>query len=107
MFQSQIAKAIASMVPASSYTRMMNLLNKNDYWTKGYTTQYVDVLNSKFIDMDAEEREKQLTIIAKRLTETGEEYKEVEEVVLEAAHKYQCSPEDIQLNVHYPEEIDW
>ncbi|MFZ0368061.1 MAG: hypothetical protein WAM07_00490 [Halobacillus sp.] len=107
MFQSQIAKAIGTMVSPSSYTRMMNMLNKNDYGTMNYTTQYLTVLNSKFINMDADERMRNLTIMAKRLTEAGKEYEEVKKEVREAAKNYQCSPQDIRLNMHFPEEIDW
>ncbi|UOR11419.1 DUF6904 family protein [Halobacillus amylolyticus] len=107
MFQSAIAKAIKETIPDTSYSRTINLLIKDYSWTIGYTTQYVDLLNCRFCDMDAEERLKKITIMAKRLAEFGKEYKEVRAEVAEAAKRYKCLPDEIRLKMDYPDEIDW
>ncbi|QHS23418.1 hypothetical protein GWK91_10830 [Virgibacillus sp. MSP4-1] len=72
-----------------------------------YTTQYVDMLNLRYLKWDVEKREKNISIIAKRLSEQGDEYQTVKREVLEAAAENHCWPEQIQLAEDYPEEIEW
>ncbi|GEL77053.1 DUF6904 family protein [Tenuibacillus multivorans] len=72
-----------------------------------YVTQYVDLLNLRYLDWDKEKREKNISIIAKRLSEQGDEYQEVKNEVHEAASEYNCRPDQIRLEQDYPDEIDW
>jgi len=76
-------------------------------WLEKYITQYLDVLNVRFLDMDKSKKLKNLSIMAKRLTEKNDEYRSIERTILEAAKEYNRSPEDIRLNLEYPEQIDW
>lgn len=108
LFQAAIAKCIKETVSPASFSRMMNLLNHDYTWTDGYITQYLDVLNIKFINMEKEKRLKSIPPIAKRLNEPDKEYREIESVVLEGAREFSRPAGDIRLEgIEYPEEIDW
>jgi len=80
-------------------------LKAPNYRFSNYRTQYVDLLNLRYLDWDQEKRQQNLSIIAKRLTERGKEYQEVE--VNRAASQHQCHPDEIRLQEDYPEIIDW
>jgi hypothetical protein len=96
------------VVSKASFNRMLNLLNQDYISTERYITQYVDVLNVRFIHMDKEKRLKSIPTMAKRLNEKDEEYREVEEVVLEAVRQYGCSEDEISLEgIEYPDDFDW
>ena len=72
-----------------------------------YVTQYVDVLNERFLDLDAEKRVKNISTMVKRLAEKGNEYQQYRLEVTEAARIHDCSICDIELDIDYPDEIDW
>jgi hypothetical protein len=108
LFQAAIAKCIKEVVSPASFSRMMNLLNHDYTWTDGYITQYLDVLNIRFINMDKEKRLKSIPTMAKRLNEHDKEYREIESVVLDGAREFGRPACDIRLEgIEYPEEIDW
>ncbi|WP_371825510.1 hypothetical protein [Pontibacillus sp. ALD_SL1] len=77
------------------------------YRFSNFRTQYVDLLNLRYLEWDAEKRQQNLSIMAKRLTERGKEYQQLEEEVYEAAAQHQCHPDEIRLKEDYPESIDW
>jgi hypothetical protein len=107
VFQTAIANCIKETVPDTSVSRMMNMLIQDYTWTDGYITQYLDLLNSRFLEMDKEKRLKNLSIMAKRVAEKGKEYEEVVREIAAAARKHDCSVEDIRLRLEYPEDIEW
>jgi hypothetical protein len=107
LFQSAAAKCLKETVGGKPFSRMINMMIKDYTWLEHYFTQYLDVLNLRFLDMDREKRLKNLSIMAKRLTEMGDEYRSVERTILEAAKEYNRNPIDIRLKLEYPEEIDW
>ncbi len=107
VFQAAVAKCIKEIISDSSYSRIMKLMTKEYEWFDDYATQYVDLLNCSFLEMDSEKRLKNITIMAKRLAEFGREYQEVKSEVIEAAKKNSCSINNIRLNVEYPEDIEW
>lgn len=107
MLQAAVAKCIKEMISDSSFSRTMKLMTKEYEWFNGYAEQYVDLLNCSFIKMDSEKRLKNITIMAKRLAEFGQEYQEVKSEIIEAAAKNNCSINDIRLNAEYPEDIEW
>ena len=106
-FQAAIAKCIEETIPATSYSRIMRLMNTNYFNLYNYATQYLDELNCKFIDMDKTKRQKNITIMAKRIAEQGQKYQKVKRDVMEAAREYHCSMTNINPLVEYPEVIDW
>jgi len=57
--------------------------------------------------MDKEKRLKNIPIMAKRLAEQGQEYREIKSEVIEAARTNNCSVDDIRPRLKYPDEIEW
>lgn len=108
LFQSSVVNCVKETVSDASYKRMRNLLHKDYTWTNGYETQYVDMLNIRYLNTEnKEERQKSLPVIVKRMVEKGKQYQELERDVKEMARAHNCSDEDISLSWDYPEEIDW
>lgn len=106
-FQAAIANCIKDTIPETSVNRVLKLMNHDYSWFDHYATQYLDELNCKFIEMDAEKRLKNISIMAKRLAEKGPEYQAIKEAVLEAVRKYNCHMTELTTSVEYPEIIDW
>lgn len=72
-----------------------------------YMTQYIDLLNLRYLDWDKEKRKQNLSIIAKRIAERDGEYCNVEQEVYLAAKENDCDPSQIRLRAEYPEDIEW
>jgi hypothetical protein len=106
-FQAAIANCVKETIPESSINRVFKLMSHDYSWSEHYATQYLDELNCKFIEMDAEKRLKNITIMAKRLAEKGREYQAVKEAVLEAAREYNCHMTELRTTTEYPETIKW
>jgi hypothetical protein len=107
LFQSLVANCLQEAVTEASFKRMLNLLHKDYPWTDGYVTQYLDLLNIRYLEMrDKEQRAKALPRIVKRMVEQGKEYREIEEEVRAMAREHNCSVEDIALVEDYPE-VEW
>ncbi len=107
MFQAMVAKCIQETVSPASFTRMMNLMNRDYVWMGNYITLYLDFLNIRFLEYSPEKRLKSIPTIAKRLAEQGKEYMKVRSEVIAAAQRYNCPVENIQFAGEYPDEIDW
>ncbi|MEH7383460.1 hypothetical protein V7138_23580 [Bacillus sp. JJ1533] len=107
-FQAAIATHLLNSIPETSHGRILRLMNDNFSSFGSYATQYVDKLNGKFIRMTKEKREKNLTVMVKRIAEKGDDYQRVRTEVLEAAREYNCSMTEIRpIKDDYPEDFDW
>ncbi|HBN96309.1 MAG TPA: hypothetical protein DDZ66_08405 [Firmicutes bacterium] len=107
LFQAEVYKCIEQTVSPTVLGRITNMMFGYYVSFEHYTTQYLDVLNTRFLDLDKEKRVKNISIMVKRLVEKGDEYQEYREVVNEAAQAHNCSPSFVELDIDYPEEIDW
>ena len=107
VFQAALASCIKETVTPHSFTRVMNLMNRDYTWFNGYVTHYLDILNCRFVSMDREKRLKGIPTMAKRIVEQGEEYQREKQEVLAAAEYYNTSVDNIKPYLDYPEEIDW
>ncbi|HLU23427.1 MAG TPA: hypothetical protein VKZ77_13260 [Bacillaceae bacterium] len=107
-FQAVIAKCMKETIPETSINRVIKLMNHDYSWADNYATQYLDELNCRFIEMEAEKRIKNITIMAKRIAEKGREYQAVNEAVLKATREYNCHMTEIRMSTsEYPEFIEW
>lgn len=107
-FQAAVVNCIKETIPETSINRVIKLMNHDYSWADHYATQYIDELNCKFIEMDAEKRVKNITVMAKRIAEKGREYQAINEAVTEAARKYNCPITEIEVStIEYPENIEW
>ncbi|WP_453989995.1 DUF6904 family protein [Bacillus nitroreducens] len=107
-FQAAIATHLMNSIPETSHVRILRLMNDRFISFDYYATQYVDKLNGKFIRMTKEKREKNITIMVKRIAEQGDDYQRVREDVLEAAEEYNCSMTEIRpIKDEYPDDFEW
>ncbi|MCL5058443.1 MAG: hypothetical protein M1130_10755 [Actinobacteria bacterium] len=105
--QAAVAECMKHTVSEASYKRMINMMIRDYTWFDGYATQYLDILNCRFIGMNKEKRLKNIPTMAKRLVERGQEYREVRSEVIEAARTHNCPVDDIRPQLDYPEDIEW
>ncbi|SHJ72914.1 DUF6904 family protein [Alicyclobacillus tolerans] len=107
LFQSQVINCVKAVVSEASFKRITNLMHKDYPWTDGYATQYLDLLNIRYLNIgDREERAKALSTTVKRMVEKGKEYQQVEQEVRAMAREHNCSVEDISLVEDYPD-VEW
>jgi len=108
MFQATVAECLRGVMTETGYARTIKLLNGSFVWIADYCTQYIDVMNIKFLRMDAEKRLKNLSVMAKRFAERNDDYYEMKEAVQEAAAEFGVPQDAIELEGWtYPEEVDW
>jgi hypothetical protein len=108
MYQTAIAACLTSLLNEANYKRTMNLMNDRYSWYGDYCTQYVDLLNVRFVKMDPEKRLKNISVMAKRLVEKPAEYTTLQSEVEASARHHGCSVLDITLkDTEIPEGMDW
>ncbi len=109
-FQAEFAKCVKATLTEITFSRWLKVVN-NDYLDiENITGQYIDVLNIKYINMTKEKRLKNLSLIARRISEFNfdKDHDEIKEVVAAAAKEYGCAKGEIRLNgIEYPEDIEW
>lgn len=105
--QAGVAECLQQTVSEASYKRMLNKMIRDYTWMDDYFTQYLDLLNSKFLAMDKEKRLSNISSMSKRLAEKGTEYQAVKRDVTEAAQNYNCDVTEIRLDIEHSEDIDW
>ena len=108
LFQSLVIHCLQDAVTEASFKRMLNLMHRDYPWTDGYATQYLDMLNIRYLAIeDKEERAKALSTTVKRMVEKGKEYQGIERDVRNMAIEHNCPTENISLSWDYPDEIAW
>lgn len=107
MLQAAVAECMKETVSETAYPRLLNVMNGRYVSTYRYITQYIDVLNDRFFDMSNEKRLKSISTFAKRIAECDKEYRKLEADLKEEARRRNCSVDDLELAIDYPEEIEW
>lgn len=107
ILQAQLAEALQDTVSKNAYARIHKLLNDNHIPIIEYITQYLDILNVRFLKMDNEKRLKNISISAKRIANPNEEYFFLKHQVKKEADRLNCGVEDLKINLDYPEDIVW
>lgn len=105
--QSKVIGCLEEILTPQKFKMMINTMDP--YWQdySNYVTQYIDMLNIRFLNWDKEKRFKNVTIMAKRLAEKGEEYQTVRKEVYEAALENDAHPDEMELKREYPGTINW
>lgn len=107
MLQAAVAECLKQTISEATYARLLNVMNGSYVSTYSYITQYIDVLNDKFINMNEEKRLKSISTFAKRISQLDNEYRELEAVLREEARKRNCDVNDLRLAIDFSEEIEW
>lgn len=109
-FQAAFNSCVRNTLTPASYSRWLNLMSNENISVVDIAHQYIDLLNSRFMDMTKEKRRKSLSLIAKRIAEYhfNDEHNELKAVVESAALDYGCTPEEIAIDgIEYPDVIEW
>lgn len=72
-----------------------------------YATQYVDILNTEYLQLSRDERKEHLVAYAIRLLIEDESYTILKEQLLEVAKTSKHEIHELEITVKYPELIDW
>ncbi len=107
LLQSEVSKCIKETTTDATYKRMLGYMVSKYSSFQDFLPQYVDLLNIKFIKMSEEKRLKNLSIMAKRIIERGQEYQMLRTEMEAAAQQYKCAIEEIRINSQYPENYEW
>lgn len=106
-FQAAISECLRQTISETSYKRLINIMDKDYPTLEDYVIQYLDLLNSRFLSLNAEKRLKNIPIMARRIAEQAEVYQEVKTDVLNAARAHNCLPAEISLGLEFPEHVEW
>lgn len=106
-FQSLVAKLLEETVTPRQFSNIKKLMEPTSIQYEGYFTQYVDVQNIKWMNMTKEQRQKNLSVFAKRFHPESTEYQKEKEAILKAAKEYNCHPSQIHYDRDYPDWVDW
>lgn len=100
-------ECLKKTISEAAYVRLLNVMNGSYVSTYRYTTQYIDVLNDKVINMNEEKRLKSISTFAKRIAERDKEYRELEADLKEETRKRNCDINDLRVAIDFTEEIEW
>lgn len=106
-FQSIISKLLEETVTPRQFSSLKKMMTPSSLQYKGYFTQFVDIQNMNWFRMSKEQRQKNLSIVAKRFSPDHPEYQLVKEEIEAAAKEHDCSPSEIRYSEEYPDVIDW
>lgn len=108
-FQASFFDAVRDILPPRTFSSMLKHMSGRLSTFGNFLTQYLDLLNIRFLNWDKEKRLKNISISAKRIAERGIEYKDNEQEILEAAEESGSDIDEIYYDEPYPEyeEIDW
>lgn len=107
LLQAAVAECLKQTISEAPYARMLNLMNGMYVFVGHYVTQYIDILNDKFIKMDKEKRLKNISILAKRIAERDREYRDLESRLKDEAKERKCSLDDLRLDLDYSADFKW
>lgn len=107
MLQAALAECLQKTISKASYARLLNAMNGRYVSSCNYISQYIDLLNDRFINMNPEKRLKSISVFAKRISQRDEEYEELEGYLRQEAKIQNCHVDDLRLDIDFPEDIEW
>lgn len=110
-FQAAVAICLQETLTIHKFAQIKKYITPLRVWDthkyEGYATQYLDMLNIKFIQMDPSKREKNLSIFAKRLAEKDQQYLQEKRAIHEFAREQGLHPDQIRYSKEYPDHVEW
>ncbi len=105
-FQAAFVDCVKNILSPNMFSRWINLVSSKSNYIEWIATQYLDVVNIDFLELDKEKRLKNINIFTKRITEFehDSEYKEIKNILNESKAIY--GHENVRfLGDDYPEII--
>lgn len=106
-FQAAVATCLMEHLTEEQYIAFWELMDTKRPSTFRYATQYVDVLNLQLLQLSAEERKESLAAFLFKLILEDEEYMDIKTQLLETANLTKSPLHDLELDITYPDTIDW
>ncbi|MFJ5768948.1 DUF6904 family protein [Psychrobacillus sp. NPDC093180] len=110
-FQAAVAICLQETLSTQKFAQLKKYISPKANWQTykydGYATQYVDMLNIKFIQMDSLKRENNLSIMAKRLGDIDQQYLQEKDTIHKFAKEQGLHPDQVRYSKEYPDHIEW
>lgn len=106
-FQSAVADCLEQELKEEEYLVFIRTLHTKSPLTFRYATQYVDILNLEYIQLDLEERKARLASFALRFMLEDDEYVALKSQLMKAAITTKKALHEIEITAKYPETILW
>ncbi|AHN23786.1 MULTISPECIES: DUF6904 family protein [Lysinibacillus] len=106
-FQAAVADCLEQELTEDEFLVFLRMIHSKSPLTFRYATQYVDVLNLEYIDLNTQTRKAHLASFALRLMLEDEEYVALKSQLIEVASTTKKALHEIPINASYPEEILW
>ena len=106
-FQAKIVSCLRENVTDEHYFAFWELMKTKKPTTFRYAIQFVDVLNIQYLQLSAEERKENLAGFLFKLILEDEEYMEIRKQLLETANILKKAIHELELELNYPEPIEW
>lgn len=108
LLQVTVVSCLKEHVSEASFARLLTPMGRGHRWYEDYATQYVDLLNVRFLNFAPDKRLKSLSTMVKRLAEYGDEYDQIRRGVAAAALEHNCSALDIVMTgTEWPDTFEW
>lgn len=113
MYQESVWKALGEFLGINRYRRIKkSLTNDYMYYVQlkyiGFCSQYLDILNEKYIDAKPEKRAALLASTIRKLINPDDDYYDIERSIKDYAMENNISYTEVRLgNIDYPEEVEW
>ncbi len=107
MLQAALAECLQKTISKASYARLLNTMNGRYVSSYKYISQYIDLLNHRFINMNPDKRIKSISVFAKRISQRDGEYEDLEDSLLQEAKIQNCHVDDLRLDLDFPEDLEW
>ncbi|TQS71204.1 hypothetical protein DX933_16150 [Ornithinibacillus gellani] len=109
LFQASVVRALRDEIKPSMFRSIISHMKSAKFISFRYMTQYLDSLNIRYLNWDAEKRLKNISVIVKRIAVKDAEYIRAQKEIIEAAIEYGVTESEIAYDTEYPDydSIDW
>lgn len=114
LYQEIIWEAFREATSEAAYKRLRKKSKEGqDVYYKsvnytGFATQYITILEMKYIHTEPEKRSKMLATHIGKIIKQSDDYQKVAKEVREVAHEYGISPSEVRYaNKEWPEDLEW
>jgi len=106
LFQAEAASAMQSLLDQAAAGRLARLIHGSLPRFSGFCTQYIDLLNQKYLSQTPEKRLQQIVPLARRINERGNDYQRLAADLAETAAELQCPVSELETVSDPPELMD-
>lgn len=106
-FQATVILCLREHLTEEHFYVFLELMQTNRPNYFRYATQYVDVLNLQYLQLPIEARKESLAAFLYKLMLPDEDYEVIRQQLLETASFTKNALHELELDLRYPDEIEW